>query len=402
MAVPAQRYRDEMYGLIDEVLREIGPRESCSENEKRLGRKLIERWQGLGLEARAERFTCHPKAFLGFIPFSALLYLGATIAYWFAPLLGFALAAASMALIFFELLRYREFIDRWFPAAEGENVACVIPPAGECRRRVVISAHQDSAYEFNLWYFLKNAAIPIMVISFAAPLLPMFGGLAMALTGASPDAGVYFAVGVACLALYPLVGLNLFFHTYTVVPGAMDDLAGVSVLHGVARALTDATRAGQPLVRDTEVVLLAAAAEEAGLRGAKRYAAAHAAEMAALPTYGIFVDGVYDERHLTVVTRELFTGAVHDPRLVQLAKDVALERGWPIREHVIPLGASDATAFSTAGIPSVALLCQDATRLVENYHTRLDTIDRVRPESLSTMLQVVLDMVERIDRNDGP
>lgn len=402
MTMRAERYRDEMFGLIEEVLCEIGPRESCSENEKRLGRKLIERWRALGIEARSEAFRCNPKAFLGFIPLSSLLYLAATITYWFAPLLCFVLAGTGMALLFFELLRYRELIDPLFPEAEGENVVAVIPAAGERKRRVVISAHQDSAYEFNLWYFLKNASIPIMVVGFAAPLFPMFGGLAMALTGADADSGFFWGLGILCLALYPIVGLNLFFHTYSVVPGAMDDLAGVSVLHGVARALTDARNEGTALLDSTEVVLLAASAEEAGLRGAKRYAAAHAAEMQELPTYGIFVDGVYDERHLTVVYRELFTGAVHDPRLVRLAKKVAGDRGWPIREHMIPLGASDATAFSTSGVPSVALLCQDATRLVENYHTRLDTIDHVRPQSLTTMLQVVLDMLEHIDRNDGP
>lgn len=45
-----------------------------------------------------------------------------------------------------------------------------------------------------------------------------------------------------------------------------------------------------------------------------------------------------------------------------------------------------------------ALACQDATRLVPNYHTRLDTIEHVRPQSLSVMLQLVLDMIEEIDR----
>jgi Zn-dependent M28 family amino/carboxypeptidase len=203
-------------------------------------------------------------------------------------------------------------------------------------------------------------------------------------------------IGFLCIALYPIVGLNFFFHTYSVVPGAMDDLAGVSVLHGAAHALADAHRDGRPL-QNTEVVLLAASSEEAGLRGAKRYVEAHLAEMKATPTFGIFVDGVYDERHLTVVYRELFTGARHDERLVRLAKEIAVQCGWPMREHMIPIGASDATAFSTAGIPSVALLCQDATRLVPNYHTRLDTIEHVRPQSLEVMLQLVLDMIRRLD-----
>ena len=80
--------------------------------------------------------------------------------------------------------------------------------------------------------------------------------------------------------------------------------------------------------RVSGLVLLATSSEEAGLRGAKRYASAHAGELAATPSFGLFVDGVYDERFLTVVYRELFTGVHHDARLVQLAKDVAAGHGW--------------------------------------------------------------------------
>jgi aminopeptidase YwaD len=396
----AERYQDFMYRFVESVLTEIGPRESCSENERRLGRRLAEMWGGLGLDVHTERFTCHPKAFLGFIPVATLLYLLATISYWLWPLACFVLAAAAAAMVVFELLRYREFIDVLFPTAEGENVIAIIRPRGEVTQRVIVSAHQDSAYEFNLWFFLKTAAIPLNVITFAAPLVPMLGGLAKGLAGAAGHSHVFDVIGYICMGLYPIVGLNFFFHTYTAVPGAMDDLAGVSVLAGVAQALADARAesvAGAPLLEHTEVRVFATSSEEAGLRGSKRYVAAHARELKEIPTYGLFIDGVYDEHHLTAVTRELFTGVRHDQRLVQMAKEVASTHGWPIREHVIPIGATDATPFSQAGIPSVCLLCQDTTRLVPNYHTRLDTIDRVRPTALTVMLQLVLDMMQRLE-----
>jgi len=395
------RYRDAMYGLMDEVLREIGPRESCSDQERRLGQKLAERWRARGIDVRTERFTCHPKAFLGFIPFTVLLYLAAAIAYWLWPLLSFLLGGAAVLITYFELLRYRELIDPLFPAAEGENVVGVVRPPGEVRQRVVVSAHQDSAYEYNLWFLLKNAAVPILVVSLGAALVPMVGGLAKWLAGATNASHAFNVVGYMCLGLYPLVGLNLFFHTYSVVPGAMDDLAGIGVVDGVGMALTDATRDGQPLLQRTEVVLLAASSEEAGLRGAKRYVSAHAAELAALPSYGLFVDGVYDERFLTVVTRELSMGARHDPWLVQLAKDAAARNGWPIAARALPVGATDACAFSTAGVASVCLLCQDTTRLVPNYHTRFDTLDHVRPESLAVTLQMLIDMLRAIDERES-
>ncbi len=387
----AERYRAWMHGLIESVLREIGPRESCGEAEQRFGAQLIEQWRAFGHEAHAEPFTCHPKAFLGFIPIASGLYLLASGAYWFAPLLALLFATFAAAMVFFELLRYREFVDRWFDEATGENAVAVIKPKGEPLRRVVVSAHRDSAYEFNLWYFLKTASIPIMVLAFAAPFYLSIASLLAGLGVVSPESSL--VMGYVALGLYPFVGLNFFFHTYSVVPGAMDDLAGVSVVSAVGKWLAE-----EGNLEHTEVVLLATSAEECGLRGAKRYASQHRAELHAIPSYGLFVDGVYDERFLTVVDRELTTGARHSPALVDLAHRVAGERGFPIRKRMIPFGGSDAAAFSTAGIPSVVLLCQDLDHLVPNYHTRLDTLEHVRAESLVVTLQVVIDMIQAIDR----
>ena len=396
MLPDAERYTEPMHDFIGDVLDDIGPRESCGAAERRLAERLVDGWRTLGFAARLEPFTCHPKAFLGFIPYAAFFYLMATIFYWLAPVWATLFAAAALVITVLELLAYKEFVDPLFPAAEGANAVAVVRPRGNVRRRVVVSAHIDSAYEFNLWFFLKNAGIPVMVIAFAAPLVPLAGGLLKLAVPTGTDPALFDTIGYLCLALYPIVGLNFFFHTYHVVPGAMDDLAGVAVVDATGRALAAAIEADEGL-QSTEVVLLGAAAEEAGLRGAKRFVTAHEDTLSDLPSYGIFVDGVYDERHLAVVRRELTTGARHDPRLVDLAREVAERRRWPMREVVIPFGATDASAFSTAGIPAIAVLCQDTSQLAPNYHTRLDVLENVRPESLHVSLQLVLDLLEQID-----
>jgi len=80
-----------------------------------------------------------------------------------------------------------------------------------------------------------------------------------------------------------------------------------------------------------------------------------------------------------------------------MAREIAVSRKWPVKSRIAPVGASDASAFSLAGIPSVCLMCMDISRLVPHYHTRFDTIENVRPESLAVSLQLVLDMLEKID-----
>lgn len=390
-----------MWSFLEQALRDFGPRESCSAAERNFGRWLARRWEALGWQVVLEPFRCHPHAFLGFIPFSTFFYFLAAAAYWVAPALAAVLGFMLLLVTYLQLLRYRELLDPLFPEREGENARAVFPPAGAPSQRVIVSAHRDSAYEFLLWFWFGNAAIPLMIVALIAPALPMIAGAAKTFFGSDPEVSWLRWAGYLAVGLAPVVALNLFFHVYRVVPGAMDDLAGVAVLDGLAALLSQEARQGRGL-RCTEVWLVATSAEEAGLRGAKRFARAHRDEFRALPTFGIFVDGVYDERHLTVVPREVMIGTRHDPVLLQLAEQLARSRGWPIFRHPIPLGATDASAFAPEGVRTVALLCQDATRLVPNYHTRLDTIDRVRPESLTTMLQLVQGMIEALDRRAGP
>ena len=329
-----------------------------------------------------------------------MLFFAAVILYWFFPPVSFVLIAIGFGIVFFEFLRYREFIDFLFPRKQGENIIGAIRPKGEATRRVLVSAHMDSAYEFNLIYYLRNFAIPIIVTAIVGIVIAFCVSLAktIAYFGGFADATAFAALGYTMIAFTPIIGLFLFFHTYKPVPGAMDDMAGVAVVAGLGKYLDEARRAGDWLPERTEVVLLATSSEEAGLRGAKRYASKHLQEMKTTPTYGLFLDGIYDEKYLTVTNRELCTGAKHDPELVKMAQDTAASHNWPIAVRMIPIGGTDAAAFSVKGIPAVCLLCQDTSKAVPNYHTRDDTYEHIRPESLAVSLQLVIDMLKRIDK----
>jgi hypothetical protein len=395
----AERYADYMYGLVDKAIREIGPRESCSEAERRLGRLFAGEVEGACREVRFEEFTCSPNAFLGFFPFLVAGYLAALALYYVLPPLSLIVTAVCVGILYFEVVRYRELIDFLFPRRKGENVIGIVPPEGETRKRFIVSAHLDSAYEFKVWYWLKGLAVPAMALAFTGPLVLLAASLARTLAGSTgiPDTTAFRVLGYVCMAFVPVILPFALFHTRDVVPGAMDDMAGIGVLCGLARYLEDSRQKGGFRPRQTEVVLLAMSAEEAGLRGAKRYAARHRQELLSLPTYAVFLDGIYDERYLTAFKRELWCGAKMDPYLVELAREAALKNGYPVKVAVMPVGATDGSAFARAGIPSVSICCQDTSRLVPHYHTRLDTVEKVRPESLAVTLQVVMDMLQKID-----
>ena len=395
----SERYADYMYKLIDRVMKEIGPRESCSEQERRLGALFAEEVRPACQDVHVEKFTCSPRAFLGFFPYLVAGYLAALALYFVLPPLSLIITAMCVGVLYFELIRYRELIDPLFRRREGENIVAVLRPSGEARRRFIVSAHLDSAYEFKVWYWLKGLSVPAMALAFLAPLLLLGASLARTIAGSrgAPDNAAFAALGIACIALSPLVAVFAFFHTGDVVPGAMDDMAGIAVLAGLGKYLADAGKNGGFYPRSTEVVLLALSSEEAGLRGAKRYAARHKKEFMRIPTYAVFLDGIYDEAFLTVFRKELWCGAKMDPYLVGLAEEAASAIGRRINNTVMAVGATDGSAFAREGIPSVSICCQDSSRLVPNYHTRHDTIEYVRPESLEVTLRLVLEMLRRID-----
>lgn len=370
------------------LLAATGPRPSGSPAERALGRAFEARWATFCDDVRTEPFKCHPSAFLACVPVSAACTLAswALLTRW--PAAAMAVAAGGAFVLVAELLRYRELLDPLFPAAESVNVIGVVRSDGPVTRRVILSAHQDSAWEFNVWYAFGQAAPVVNLLGLGVVVVPIVAGAAgaLGLMGAGGLGAAWWTLAVAS----PLTAVHLGFHTFRPVPGAMDDLAGLVVITDVGRALAAARPVG------LELVLLACGAEECGLRGSKAYAARHAAAHADVPTFVVNVDGVYDEAFLTVITSELTLGVRHDPTLIALAEASARDLGLPMRRASVPIGATDAAAFAQAGLRTVSLLCQDTHRLAPNYHTRRDTPDLVRPMSLGVMRDVVRGLVERL------
>jgi hypothetical protein len=399
----ADRYTDYMYNFVKKVIDDIGPRASCSEEEKKLGRLLVEEWKPICDRVDAETFTCSPNAFLGFLPLTVLFYFAAVIAYWFLPPLSLAMAAISFIIVFFEFLLYREFVDFLFPRKQGENIIGAILPKGKPSRRVIVSGHMDSAYEFNFIYYLRNFAKPIVIIGLVGVFIALGGSLAKTIAYFSgfENTTAFTGIGITMIAFTPIIAMFLFFHSYKPVPGASDDMAAIAIVTGLGKYLDEAKTNGDWYPEKTEVVMLATSSEEAGLRGAKRYASKHLKELKATPTYGLFLETISDERYLTVTDREIWPVVKNDPELIKMAQDVAAHHNWPIAVRSIPLGAgsSDAAAFSAKGIPSICLLCQDISQAVPNYHTRNDTYEYIRPQSLKVSLRLVLDMLKRIDES---
>jgi len=168
---------------------------------------------------------------------------------------------------------------------------------------------------------------------------------------------------------------------------------------GLGKHLGEAKRIGDWFPERTEVVLLATSSEEASLRGAKRFVQRHLKDLKAMPTYALCLELIKDDNSLEVLEGEPSTGARHDPRLVKMAQEVAASHNWPVAVGQLPRPhGTDAAPFSLNGIPAT---CLASTRLGFNdptYHTWHDTSEHIEPRSLSVMLQLVIEIIQRIDR----
>ncbi len=100
----------------------------------------------------------------------------------------------------------------------------------------------DSAYEFNFNIYLKSAADPVQMAGMLAVVITFCGCLAktMAYFNVYSNAAALTGVGIALIALSPIAVLFLFFTSWKAVPGAGDDMAGVSVVAGLCRYLGEA------------------------------------------------------------------------------------------------------------------------------------------------------------------
>lgn len=159
--------------------------------------------------------------------------------------------------------------------------------------------------------------------------------------------------------------------------GALDDGAGCAAVIEAARLLTTLPTRPRRTVR---VVLFAN--EENGLRGAKKYAVDHAAEV---------------DKHQLALEVDLGSGRVHTMRF--LRADDASSSYSRIIDLVAPLGitfdaepargGADTSPLVPLGVPIVDLH-QDATNYFDIHHTANDTLAQVSKTDLDQVVAAVV------------
>ena len=401
---------------ITNVIKKYGPRESGSDNcyaaEKHLKKELDQFCD----ETHFEEYDMAPRAFLHFTKLVAVamtvviiaglvLSLTGVLPFIVSQIIVAVTACVCLFVTVMEFLLYKQFMDKLYKKAKGHNLIAVRKPRGEVKRRIVISGHIDSAYEWRHLYISK-AKFPLFGISVGGSAGTVFLSAVIAILyviASKTDMGAFgefmlnysyyfhFLTVFFMFTLYPLINFK------TISPGANDNLTGT---YAAACALRMLDMAGVEL-ENTEVVAMINDGEEAGLRGAKAFAQAHLDEYTngEVETVVLCCDTLTDYDFINIYAKDM-TGTVKNDTafstlVLESAKEVGIEDA---KFATVTFGSSDAAAFSQAGITATCLAAMDPTP-ADYYHNRRDNYDRLVPKSIEAGYKIILASILNFDEN---
>lgn len=401
---------------ITNVIKKYGPRESgneaCFDAEKHLKKELDQFCD----ETHFEEYQMAPKAFLHFTKLvSAAIILGFVIclALVFTNVISFFIAqcvfgilvAIGLFITAMEFLMYKRFMDPLYKKVTGHNLVATRKPRGEVKKRIVISGHIDSAYEWRHIYYLKDKGMgPLMGGTIGGAFISLIIAIVAVIAnfvdmGAFGDFMLNYSYYIHIITVLFMITLFLFVDFSTVSPGANDNLTGT---YAAVCALRMLDMAGVEF-ENTEVVAMITDGEEAGLRGAKAFAKDHFDEYTSqgVETAVLCVDTLTDLDYLNVYSKDMTGTVKHDEAFSKLVLDSAKEAGYDSAEFAnVFFGSSDAAAFTQAGITATCLAAMDPAP-ADYYHNRRDSYDRLVPEVIETGYKVVLASILNFDSNEN-
>ncbi len=404
--IKVREYTNYALKSIKNVCKNFGPRPVGSAAEKNAQEYMLKDLEKFGDEARREEYKCSDKAFMAWVPIgAALLILNAV--FFTLGLHAVALAFAALALFFVlgEFIFYKPVLDIFFPKKTSGNVYGVRKASGETKKRIILSGHTDSAFE---WTYTYKGGRPVVVLIIVTAVLAILLGIGANIFGMVNAGGAFgeivwkgeagLAAKILACVMYvtvPVLIMAFKFSNYKLpVMGANDDLSGVFVSCAALKFLSD----NDIRFENTEVAVLCAGGEEAGLRGSKAFAKANKEMLTEDGVETIFVsfDTICQLEFAKIYDKDMTGMVKNDRRVAELLQQAAKNAGVDAPIGTIELGSTDAAAMSQAGVPASAFTAMDPTP-AKYYHTRLDDVNALCPQAIDAGVKIALETIFLFD-----
>lgn len=398
------------FALTDEVVEGYPGRLAGTESCRRAGERIrqeLEQFCDRG-SVRSEEFTVHPWSFLKYIPGLVVVYFACAVLLYFQyPWIALAGLALSLFAFIGQFVFYWHLLDPFFPARRAFNIWGSIEPEGEVKQQVIVSAHHDAAYAFQILTHLPKLYAPLMglgVLLLVIALLVALAASIMSLFGIALPQWVAIVLLVAGVFELPF----LFFTTSQVVPGAGDNMICVAVAAGIGRIFGEAKQRGSNPLRHTRLIIASFDAEEAGLRGARAFIREHREELLKTKTYVFNMDTFYQLKAMCFLDRDLNSTVKLSHAMAQQCVDIAGSLGYSavIAAMSPGGGATDAAAFGEAGIETTNMAAMSFNiKDYQNgfvYHTPNDVSKYIEPEIVEAALKIIRQYLLDKDREALP
>lgn len=352
-----------------------------------------------GAEVRTEEFKVAPAAAFGWIGVTAVCMMLAYVAYFFVSMVSVALIIVALVPFVVQGVFLSRAFDGAYIQKTSRNVTAVLPCSGEVRRRVFFTAHADSARNFRPYVKGRHALVAaVAAISLVGAAYLLGADIArwayLGSVGTGLVRGDWLTIGLVGIVFVPFWGAALFvIDGKRASAGAGDNLTGCFAAAAVVKALAET---GVP--EHTEVGVIVTGAEECGLRGAKAWCDAHAAEYRDGKTYFVTLDTLRDAGRLKAQKRDLNGLQTLDKELVARFSESAGKAGLECGKGGFAFGATDAAAFAAAGLKAVAVTAFDP--MSDTYHTENDVADSLDSGFLGKCVIAAVQFVEDLENGD--
>jgi len=407
-----------MYDFIEKVINECGPRMPCSIQEEKAAQIIKREFDDVCEDSQIETFTCHPRAFLGYIKIIVFLALTSFLLFFLSfqgnlsvmgqilIILSFSLNIFADIILWNEFFNYREFIDPLFKKKNSQNVIGKFNAKTESENLLIFSGHHDSALKFNLLERFKIGYVFLILVGLLVLFLwslLSFVFLIISLIGFLIPRMIYIiSLIIFIISIPSFIGMLFFVspgEKANKVPGAVDNLSAVAILIGIGRFLKKNQNFLSP---NTEIRLISFGFEEAGLRGSRRYVEAHLDELKSKNSECVNMDAIQAINIINLVDYEPSTRTHHSQHVINKLKDSASLIGEKVLHSSLGgdkglsklfgqiSGGTDATSFSKAQIHSANISAMDLREMIKFYHQSSDTTDKIQKGALEKVLRLCL------------
>ncbi len=388
-----------MKALMEDIIARFGGRLAGSIEEKRAQEYLAQKMESFCSRVVVQPFAAPMESMHGSLKLFTVVFLLNLALYWVSLPLAFALAAANAVLLAGHFLTFRYWLDGLFKKTASTNVLGIVEPKNTPSRVLIVAGHTDSTTEYWWWYRYKEVGLGLsLACAGMVLLLPAFMLLHL-IAGGADAAWIYKAYWWAFALLSPISAVAFFMRSKQVVPGAQDNLSGITVAYETGRALAAKTRADKtPGLENTLLVVAAFGAEEAGLRGSAAFVEEFGPALKKLPCVCLNFDGIMHQKDLRIINTEIFPLVRYPKSIVNRLKTAFGQCGQKPLCGPLPFGATDAAAFAMKGLDAVTVIGISNTKLDYSYHTRLDTPDRVEENALEKAVEIAVEFAKDWDK----